>query len=134
MKLLKFKLRLKSHLGCEVVFDCTTRTDFILAGRFDCMTPQKQHAAETEKLLREGCRQLTLDKQNGGKVNIKAVATCLTVPYTTLRARFLNAHKPRHEAHGAQQFLSPSLEQLLVKWIVHLGSTGRPLCKRTIRI
>jgi len=62
------------------------------------------------------------------------MAARLNIPYTTLRARFLNVHKSRHEAHAAQQFLSPAQEQLLVKWIVHLGSTGRPLCKRTIRI
>ena len=55
------------------------------------------------------------------------------IPYTTLCARFLNFHKSRREAHTTQQFLSPSLENVLVKWIDHLGTTGRPLCKRTIR-
>lgn len=100
---------------------------------FHCMTSRKQHAAKTEELLKEGCRQLTLKKQNGSKVNIKGMAAHLKVAYTTLRSRFLNIHKPCHEAHTAQQFLSPTLEQLLVKWIIHLGSTGRPLCKRTIK-
>ena len=95
------------------------------------MASRKQH---DEELLREGCRQLTLEKQNGGKVNIKEVATRLDIPYTTLRARFLNVHKSRREARAAQQFLSPALELLLVRWIVHLGSTGHPLCKRTVRI
>jgi hypothetical protein len=101
---------------------------------FGCMTSRKQHAGETEELLKEGCRQLTLEKQNGGKINIKKMATHLDVPYTTLHARFLNVHKSRNEAHTTQQFLSPTLEQLLIKWIIHLGSTGRPLCKRTIRV
>jgi hypothetical protein len=62
------------------------------------------------------------------------MATRLNIPYTTLRSRFLNVHKSRHEAHTTQQFLSPTQETVLVKWIVHLGSTGRPLCKRTIRV
>jgi hypothetical protein len=101
---------------------------------FSCMSLRKQHAAKAEELLKEGCRQLTLEKQNGGKVNIKKMAAHLKVPYTTLRARFLNVHKPHHKAHAVQQFLSPTLEQLLIKWIVHLGSTGRALCKRTIRV
>ena len=98
------------------------------------MTSQTQHAQKIEELLKDGCRKLTLEKQNGGKGNIKEMATRLKVSYTTLRARFLNVHKPRHEAHAAQQFLSPALELLLVKWIIHLGATGRPLCKWTIRL
>jgi hypothetical protein len=97
------------------------------------MTSRNHHVKETEELLREGCHRLTIEKQNGGKLNIKKMAIDLKVPYTTLRARFLNVHKPRPEAHTAQQFLSPTQEQVLVKWIIHLGSTGRPLCKRTIR-
>jgi hypothetical protein len=95
------------------------------------MTSRNQH----EELLKEGCRRLTLERQTSGngKPNIKKMAQDLKVPYTTLRARFLNVHKPRHEAHTGQQFLSPAQEQVLVKWIIHLGSTGRPLCKRTIK-
>jgi hypothetical protein len=98
------------------------------------MTPQERHAANVEELIKEGCRLLTLEKQKGGKVNIKKTAALLSVPYSTLYARFRNIHKPRHEAYTELQFLSPSLESVLVKWIIHLGSTGRPLCKRTIRI
>jgi hypothetical protein len=93
----------------------------------------RKHAGKTEELLKEGCRRLTLEKQNGNKINIKEMAAHLKVPYTTLRARFLNVHKSRPEAHISQQFLSPTLERLLVNWIIHLGSTGRPLCKRTIK-
>src|SRR5271168_4140585 len=54
--------------------------------------------------------------------------------YTTLCTRFLNVHKSRREAHTAQQFLSPTLENVLVKWIKHLGATGRPLSKHTIKV
>ena len=89
---------------------------------------------ETEELLKEGCRRLLCEKRNGIKINIKQTAFDLNIPYTTLRSRFLNIHKPAQEAHTTQQFLSPSQERLLVKWIEHLGLTGRPLCKRTIRI
>ena len=97
------------------------------------MTLRKQHAGKNEELLKEGCHQLTLQKQNGNKLNIKEMASHLKVPYTTLRARFLNVHKSRHEAHTSQQFLLPPLEQILVNWVIHLDSTGRPLCKRTIK-
>ena len=40
--------------------------------------------------------------------------------------------KPVQEAHASQQFLIPSQERLLCKWIEHLGATGCPLCKWTI--
>jgi hypothetical protein len=86
----------------------------------------------TEDLLKEGCRQLLL-QQKDGKINIKKTAHLLGVPYSTLHARFHNIHKSRQEAHTEQQFLSPGQENVLVKWIIHLGSTGRPLCKRTIK-
>ena len=89
---------------------------------------------EIEELLKEGCRRLLREKRNGIKINVKQTAFDLNIPYTTLRSRFLNIHKPAQEAHTTQQFLSPSQEKLLVKWIEHLGLTGRPLCKRTIRI
>jgi len=98
------------------------------------MIPRRRNAGNTEKSLKEGCRLLTLEKQKGGKINVKNTAVQLGIPYSTLYARFRNIHKPRREAHIEQQFLSPSLESVLVKWITHLGSTGRPLCKRTIRI
>jgi hypothetical protein len=76
---------------------------------------------ETEKLLQEGCRRLIREKRNGIKINIKQTAFDLNVPYTTLRNRFLNSNKPAKEAHASQQFLSPSQETLLVKWIEHLA-------------
>jgi hypothetical protein len=72
-------------------------------------------------------------KRNGLKINIKAKASDFKVPYTTLHGRFHNIHKPRVEAHVHQQFLSASLEKVLVLWIKHLGSTGFPLCKRAIK-
>lgn len=89
---------------------------------------------ETEELLKEGCSRLIRKKCNGIKINIKQTASDLNVPYTTLRSRFLNIHKPAQEAHASQQFLSPSQERLLGKWVEHLGATGHPLCKRTIQV
>ena len=89
---------------------------------------------ETEELLKEGCLHLIHKKRNGIKINVKQTAYDLNIPYTTLRSRFLNIHKPAQEAHSSQQFLSPSQERLLCKWIEHLGATGRPLCKRTIQV
>ena len=80
-----------------------------------------------ETLKKEGCRLLALEKQKGGKVDIKNTAKSLGIPYSTLYARFRNIHKSRREGHTEQQFLSPGLESVLVKWIIHLGSTGRPL-------
>jgi hypothetical protein len=96
-------------------------------------SPRQRNAGQTEELVKEGCRLLTLEKRNGGKINIKNTAALLGIPYSTLYARFRNIHKSHDEASTQKQFLSPSLEDVLIKWITHLGSTGRPLCKRTIR-
>jgi hypothetical protein len=63
------------------------------------MTLQERHAANIEGLIREGCCLLTLEKQKGGKVNIKKTAALLGVPYSTLYACFRNIHKPCHEAY-----------------------------------
>ena len=90
--------------------------------------------AETEELLKEGCHHLLCEESNGIKINVKQTAFDLNVPYTTLWSCFLNIHKPTQETHASQQFLSPSQERLLIKWIEHLGLTGCPLCKQTIRI
>ena len=83
--------------------------------------------AETEELLKEGCHCLLCEESNGIKINVKQTAFDLNIPYTTLWSRFLNIHKPTQEAHASQ-------ERLLIKWIKHLGLTGCPLCKWTIRI
>jgi len=97
------------------------------------MPTRAENAACIEELLKKGCRQLAREKQNGIKTNIKQTASKLGVPYTTLRARFLNIHKTRHEGHTDQQYLTPSQENVLVHWIMHLGATGRPVCKRDIK-
>jgi hypothetical protein len=79
------------------------------------MTPHRRNA-RTEELLKKGCRLLALEKQEGGKINIKKTAALLGIPYSTLYARFYNIHKSRHEARTQQQFLSPSLENVLLKY------------------
>jgi hypothetical protein len=89
---------------------------------------------ETEALLQEGCRRLIREKRNGIKINIAQTARDLDVVYGTLRTRFLNIHKSAREAHATQQFLAPALENVLDKWIDHLGSTARPISKRAIRV
>jgi hypothetical protein len=70
----------------------------------------RRNAGNAEDLLKEGCRLLALEKQKGGKINIKKTAALLGIPYSTLYARFCNIRKSRHEARIQQQFLSPSLE------------------------
>jgi len=97
------------------------------------LPPRSQNEVGQEARLQEGCWQLAREKNNGLRINIKAKAVELKVPYTTLYARFKNVHKPRTEAHAHQQFLSASLENVLVLWIKHLGSTGFPVCKRSIK-
>jgi hypothetical protein len=95
------------------------------------MPPRRsQNEAEQGARLQEAC--LAREKQNGLKINIKAKASVseFKVPYT---GRFHKFHKPHVEAHAHQQFLSASLENVLVLWIKHLGSTGFPLCKRAIK-
>ena len=96
--------------------------------------PRSRNEAQQEAHLQAACHELAREKQNGLKINIKAKASEYKVPYTTLHGRFRNVHKPRVEAHANQQFLSASLEKVLVLWIKHLGSTGFPLCKRAIKI
>jgi hypothetical protein len=44
------------------------------------------------------------------------------VPYSSPYGRFHNIHKPHAEAYTHQQFLSDSLERVLVLWIKHLNS------------
>jgi hypothetical protein len=65
--------------------------------------------------------------------HISAVARDLKVPYDTLCCHFLGLHKHPREAHGEQQFLSPTQEQVLMDWIKHISMTGQPLSKRTIQ-
>ncbi|KZP26367.1 DDE-domain-containing protein, partial [Athelia psychrophila] len=55
------------------------------------------------------------------------------VPYHTLRNRFLGKSKAPEDAHANQQFLSPEQERVLADWLQHLGDTGHPLDKRSIR-
>ena len=62
--------------------------------------PGRTHA-ETEELLKEGYRRLLREESNGIKTNVKQTAFDLNVPYTTLRSRFLNIHKPTQEAHAS---------------------------------
>ena len=93
------------------------------------MPPTRKKDAEQEEQLQEGCHQLAHEKRNGLRINIKAKAFELKVPYATLYSCFHNIHKSHSEAHAHQQFLLDSLEKVLVLWIKHLGSMGFPLCK-----
>ncbi len=92
-----------------------------------------ENAAKVEELLHKGCCWLSDEKRNGINVNIKQTACELGVPYTTLHACFLNVHKSHHKGHTHQQFLTPSWQNVLIQWIKHLGSTGHPICKWTIK-
>ena len=115
-----------------VTLQVSVFSDVDLTWTLSCM-PECTHV-DTEELLKEGCCCLIREKCNGIKINVKQTALDLNVPYTTLWSRFLNVHKPAWEAHASQQFLFPSQERLLGKWVEHLGSTGRPLYKWTIWI
>ena len=96
-----------------------------------CMTPRCRKE-ETQALLAEGCCRLSHDRANGIKLNIKKTASELGAPYTSLRNRFLNIHKPHHKAHIEQQFLSPAKEDILVTWLLHLGSTTASTSHNTL--
>jgi hypothetical protein len=88
---------------------------------------------KVEKLIKDGCRQLNAKAASGLRPNISQVARELNVPYGTLRNRFLGITRAPKEAHEGQQLLSAKKELVLYEWLVHLGSIGQPLCKRTIR-
>lgn len=93
------------------------------------------NSAKIEVAIRAACEKLNAElKANPGcKPNIAATARHFSISYTTLRNRFQGHTKPRKESHGHQQNISPEQETVLVAWLEHLGTTGHPVCKRTIK-
>jgi hypothetical protein len=90
---------------------------------------------DTEKLIQEACTQLRAQVKpsiSGVLREIKA-RTGVTLPYHTVRNRFIGKHVPPRQAHTSQQLISPEAEMVLVDWITFLSDTGHPLSKRTIR-
>jgi len=94
-----------------------------------------QSTPKIEVAIQAACKELNAElKANPGcKPNIAATARRHSVNYTTLRNRFQGHTKPRNESHGHQQLISPEQESVLVAWLEHLGTTGHPVCKRTIK-
>lgn len=93
-------------------------------------------SATIEAAIQSACKELNAElKANPGcKSNIAAAARRHpAVNYTTLRNRFQGLTKPRKVSHAGQQRISPEQESVLVEWIEHLGITGHPVCKRTIK-
>ena len=92
-------------------------------------------SAKIEAAIQAACKDLDAElKANPGcKPNIAAAARCHSVIYTTLHNRFHGHTKPSKEAHAHQQCISPEEETVLIEWLKHLGSTGHPVCKRTIK-
>ena len=70
-----------------------------------------------EQKIQWACEQLLQQKQNGQKPNIKQTARDKGLSYSTLYARFSfnNIHKSPRDAREAHQYLSPSVEHVLVK-------------------
>src|SRR6267154_3389756 len=91
--------------------------------------------AKTEAAIYAACEELNAElKANpGSKLNITAAARRHSINYTTLRNHFQGHTKPQKEAHGHQQHVSPEQETVLIAWLEHLGTTGHPVCKHTIK-
>jgi hypothetical protein len=89
----------------------------------------------SEAAIHAACKELNykLKENPQDKLNIAAVARSHSITYTTLRNRFRGHTKPRKAAHGCQQLVSPEQEAVLISWLKHLGVTGHPICKRTIK-
>jgi hypothetical protein len=92
-------------------------------------------SAKIEESIQAACKELNAElKANPGcKPCISAAARRHSVNYSTLRNRFQGHTKPRKEAHGHQQCITPEQETVLVAWLEHLGTTGHPVCKRAIK-
>lgn len=96
---------------------------------------KRENNARLESVIQEGCRLLAAHQPP----RYSAVHQDLerrygiNVPYHTLRNRFLGKSKAPEDAHANQQFLSPEQERVLADWLQHLGDTGHPLDKRSIR-
>ncbi|KAF8222602.1 hypothetical protein L208DRAFT_1413145 [Tricholoma matsutake] len=72
--------------------------------------PSERARHETEELLKEGCRRIIREKRNGIKINVKQTACDLNIPYSTLRACFLNIHKHSlSNIHSPPQPISTNL-------------------------
>lgn len=90
---------------------------------------------DIENLIQEACTQLRAQaKPNISDVIRKIKARSgVTLPYHTVRNRFLGKHVSLQQAHASQQLLLPEVEQVLVGWIIYLSDTGQPQSKWTIR-
>ena len=55
------------------------------------------------------------------------------IPVQTLRDRYSGKTKPRRQAHGSQQILSPEAEEVLVAWVQMWADTARPVSILRIR-
>jgi hypothetical protein len=95
--------------------------------------PARPSFSDREEKIQSACKYLLRQRQNGIKPNVTQAALDFGVPRSTLDARFNNIHKSRAEAREAHQFLTPAVEYVLFKWVEHLGATGVPLDKKTIR-
>jgi hypothetical protein len=65
------------------------------------------------------------DVRGGSK--FKDSALKWRIPVQTLRDRFSGKTKPRSQAHGSQQLLSPTEEEVLVLWVAHWTEKARPV-------
>ncbi|KAH9007576.1 hypothetical protein EDB84DRAFT_1281480, partial [Lactarius hengduanensis] len=89
---------------------------------------------EVTKLIQEACDTL----KARAKPNITQVLrdienhTGHTLPYDTIRCRFLGLSLPPCEAHTNQQLLSPEAKIILVDWVIFLSDTSHLLTRRSI--
>ncbi|KAI0055337.1 hypothetical protein BV25DRAFT_1767236, partial [Artomyces pyxidatus] len=73
------------------------------------------------------------ERGTGEKLSIAGAARKFDVTLSTLRRRFYGLSKAPHAAHEDQQHLNEAQEDVLVKWLEHLGHTGHAISKKSIR-
>jgi hypothetical protein len=96
---------------------------------------QKRTAIQNDAKLQAALADLRQQAAQGKKPNVSAAARAHSIPCMcgTLRNRFLGKTLPAKQAHADQQYLSPQGEKALVEWLLHLGVTSQPACRRQIR-
>jgi transposase len=86
----------------------------------------KERKERTPRLWTEQDIAAALDDIRSG-TSVRKVALKWKIPAQTLSNRIKGRTKPRQQAHGAQQRLSPDQEAVLVTWIQLWADTARPI-------
>lgn len=99
------------------------------------MPPRQPPSPAVNDLIQEACNTLRTQTKPNITMVLRDIKnrTGHTLPYDTVRRRFLGVSLPPRKAHANQQLLLPDVEKVLVDWIIFLSDTSHPLTKRSVR-